>query len=363
MTILPARLLAVAALGLAAACSSAPIDDHFTTDAPDLPKVSVTVHVPPGHQRDVDRYRDGVLTTLTVLGTWLEPFPDATLEVTPEPTPWSTAAASMAPETAAARAVTRRYFQRILDTSALPSDLVAALAEYAARRGVSKIVDRKYLAVYFGRAEGRYFGGFVPRDLRVQLPVMTGADRALLTLGTLERWTGTPVFDAILLEFLSASKGTRPTLDDFTSIASRVSGQDLAWLFDEALRTPGSVDYAIESLDSRPADGEFRTTVTVQRRGDAVIARPIPLVTTFADGESVEEMVDGRKERTTFEYRSQARAESAEVDPGRVLLLDRHRGNNGVTLDPGPARTAANRWSARWMIWLEDALLTYVALT
>ena len=38
-------------------------------------------------------------------------------------------------------------------------------------------------------------------------------------------------------------------------------------------------------------------------------------------------------------------------------------GNNGVTLDTGPARTVATRWTARWMIWLEDALLTYVAFT
>ena len=49
--------------------------------------------------------------------------------------------------------------------------------------------------------------------------------------------------------------------------------------------------------------------------------------------------------------------------PDRVLLLDLNRGNNGVTLDSGPARTAATRWAARWMIWLEDALLTYVAFT
>ena len=54
---------------------------------------------------------------------------------------------------------------------------------------------------------------------------------------------------------------------------------------------------------------------------------------------------------------------SAEVDPARVLLLDVHPGNNGVTLDTGPARTAATRWTARWLIWLEDALLTYVAFT
>src|SRR5436190_10731075 len=244
MTILPPRFLPAGALCvLLAGCSTPPSDDHVTMEAPDLPRVSVTIHVPAGHQRDVERYRDGAITTLTVLDTWLTPFPDAALDIAPEPTRWRTTAASMAPETAAARAVSRAYVLRMIDTSALPSGFVDALVEYGARRGVSKIVDRKYLAAYFGRAEGRYFGGFVPRDLRAQLSAMSGADRALRTLGTLERWTGTPAFDAIILEFLTASKGTRPTLDDFASVASRVSGQKLGWLFDEALKKAGTFDY------------------------------------------------------------------------------------------------------------------------
>src|SRR5205823_5248466 len=137
---------------------------------------------------------------------WLAPFPDAALAVTAENTRWWTAPASMAPEYAAARAVSRAYWARIIDTSALPPALVSGLAEYTARRAVSNIVDRRYFAVYRSRAEGRYFGGFVPRDLRVQLRVEDEGDpigtnppvaRALLTLGTLERVTGRPVFDAI----------------------------------------------------------------------------------------------------------------------------------------------------------------------
>jgi hypothetical protein len=359
-------LLAAGALSvLIGACSSAPAAERVIVNpGSDLPDVDVTMHVPAGHQRDIRRYRDGVRTTLLVLGTWLGPLPALAIDIAPEPTRWWTAEASMAPETAAARAASREYFSHAVDLSALPPAFVRALVECGARRGVSKIVDRKYYAPYFGRGEGRYFGGFVPRDLRVQLSPMSGDDRALLTLGTLERWVGTPAFDAIILEFLSASKGARPTLDDFVAVASRVSGQNLAWLFDEALKKSGTFDYAIDALDSRPeADGRFRTTVTVRRRGDATFAGPLPVVTMFADGESVRETMSGRQESATFQYRSEARATGAEVDPDRILLLDRNRGNNGISLDRTVARTAANRWSARWMLWLEDALLTYVAFT
>src|SRR3954467_9891371 len=102
MTILPARSWTAGALCvLLAGCSASPSVDHMTFSAPDLPKVSVTIHVPAGHQRDVERYRDGAVTTLTVLGAWLTPFPDATLDIAPEPTRWWTTAASMAPEAAA----------------------------------------------------------------------------------------------------------------------------------------------------------------------------------------------------------------------------------------------------------------------
>jgi hypothetical protein len=344
-----------------------------TFAAEGLPSVDVTIDLEPDHRRDGDRALYAAFTTLRILGTWLAPFPDSTLSLTPDRTPWWTAPPSMAPEYAVARAVSRRYWMRVVDTRALPPWFVDGLAEYAARRAVSKIVDERYLAVYRSRAEGRYFGGFVPQDLRVLLRVEDEGDpmgtdapeaRMLLTLGTLERWTSRPVFDAILLEFVQASDGTQPGVDDFVRVASRVSGQDLSWLFDEALKKSGTFDYAIQNFESHAdADGRFRTTVVVRRAGDGVFRRALQVQTTFAGGDSVRDFWDGGSQTQTFEYRSPTRAVTAEVDPDRVLLLDRNRRNNGVTLESAPARTAASRWSARWMIWLEDALLTYVALT
>ena len=366
MTILPARFaIALALAAGVSACTSAPYDATGTLFSPSREvRYDVTIRVPAGHRGDLRRYENGVITTLEVLGAWLTPFPDRTIAVAPETTPWWTSAASMAPETVASRATSRRYLERLMDTSKLPPDFADALVEYLSRRAVSKIVDREYLAVYRGRAEGRYFGGFVPRDLRVQLPVESGGDRALQTLDTLDRWVSRPVFDAVMAEFVTAWRGRRPALDDFASVASRVSGQNVAWLFDEVLRQGRVFDYAVDALDSRPeGDGRFHTTVTVRRHGDGIVPGPVPVVTTFAGGESVRETMSGRLESVTFEYRSAARAESAEVDPDRLLLVDRSRSNNGIASDRTAARIAANRWSARWMIWLEDALLTYVALT
>ena len=358
----------------AGACSTAPVDVTGTFQADGLPRVDVTVVIQPEHAADADRYRYAAFTTLQILGNWLTPYPDATLSVTAGRTPWWTAAASMAPEFAVARAVSRRYWERVVDTRALPPWFVSGLAEYSARRAVSRIVDQRYLAIYRSRAEARYFGGLVPRDLRVPLrvedqgdPIGTASTReakALLMFGTLERWTGTPVFDAILTEFISASRGIQPSLQAFEQIADRVSGQQLSsWFFVSVFKENSVFDYALDALRSEPdADGWYRTTVVVRRRGDA-FGKSITAETRFADGETIRDVWNGRGSTATFKYRSRARAVSAEVDPDRIVLLDLNHSNNGMTLDAAPARTAARRWSARWMLWLEDALLTYVALT
>jgi hypothetical protein len=357
-------------------------------------RVDIAITVPPGQENERDRYMYAALTTLKILGAWLPPFADSTLAVSAERTRWWTADAAMAPEYAVARAVSRRYWERAIDTRALPAWFLDGLVEYCARRVVSKIVDERYLAVYRSRAEARYFGGFVSRDLRIPLRVEDQGEpidayrsrprgrqrdaleaKSLLALGTLERWIGRPVFDEIIAAF--AREGGQPSLDSFARLAGRISGQDLTWFFDQTLESSGAIDYGISTLssDAQP-DGWYKTTVAVQRLGDGVFSgangggddpfehgRGVVVATTFADGETVRDAWDGRSRERIFEYRSRSRAVSAEVDPDRVLLLDLNRANNGVTLDSGPASTAATRWAARWMIWLEDALLTYVAFT
>ena len=46
---------------------------------------------------------------------------------------------------------------------------------------------------------------------------------------------------------------------------------------------------------------------------------------------------------------------------GGMLLLDINQTNNSFTLAPnGPA--AATKWSMRWIVWLQDALLSWIAL-
>jgi hypothetical protein len=280
---------------------------------------------------------------------------------------------------------------------------VDGLAEYVARRVVTPIFAVDNLSPGYAFLEERYFHGFVPRFVRIRLtsetdgsPVsayrahphvgaesepasVAGAQRlagkVVLALGTLDRRLGQPVFDAVVAEFVAVSRGTQPALEDFERTASRVSGQDLSWFFDATFRSSDVYDYGIERLTSQQnPGGGFDTTVVARRYGEAKFTgssappsgtfesgRGVTVRVSFADGQRRTDYWDGRSLEKLFQYRSAERAVSAVVDPDRMLLLDLHQTNNSKTLTPR-AGTAGTRWAARYLVWLENVLLSYASL-
>jgi hypothetical protein len=121
----------------------------------------------------------------------------------------------------------------------------------------------------------------------------------------------------------------------------------------------------------REGSAGYRTTVVIRRNGDGVFAgssrppvngyqsgRAVETVIAFADGTVRQEFWDGRADSTTFVYESAAPARSVTVDPNRVLRLDaRYTNNTWTRVSRAPA--AATLWSANWVTWLENVLLTY----
>ena len=59
-----------------------------------------------------------------------------------------------------------------------------------------------------------------------------------------------------------------------------------------------------------------------------------------------------------FTYDRPVRATRAHVDPGRVLLLDVNYTNNSKTSAPKTAE-ATTKWMLKWVVWLQDFMLTY----
>lgn len=424
MDILPVgRLSAVCALPVLFLAASgcvrgggvAPVEFGDRFEAADVPPVEVRAIVQAEHRRDAPRYLRAAIRSLALLTPWLGPYPRASLTMvdppwhsatTAEPstvvlarTPWWSSPTAMAPELAAARGIARRYWSEAVNTGALPLWFVDGLVEYTARRVVIPLFQGDNLEPGYAMLEQRYFGGLVPRFVRVRLlPEADGeplpayranrraevagpsspaearrlAAKTVLTLNTLERWVGQPVFDGVLAEFARSFRAGRPTVDDFARVASAATGQDLSWLFAQTFGGSAVFDYAVTELTSVPdLAGGFTTSVVAARLGDGLFTgssaprvgpfesgRGLTILVSFEDGARAVEHWDGRDTRKTFAYRGPSRAVSATIDPDRALLLDVNQTNNSRTLAP-PTATAATRWAARWMTWLEHALLNY----
>ena len=161
----------------------------------------------------------------------------------------------MTPELAVARAVSRRAWADAMPEVDLPPWFVGGLVELSARRAVVPLFQPENLSPGYAFFEERYFGGFLPRFVRIRLlPETDGAPlsayraaptanptlpprsatesrsleaKTVLALETLERWVGPPVFDQLMVEFVRESRSRRATLADFARVATDISGQDL----------------------------------------------------------------------------------------------------------------------------------------
>jgi aminopeptidase N len=257
--------------------------------------------------------------------------------------------------------------------------------------GINTYATARAMAEDFPRAfhEERYFGGFIPwvfTDLPLRretfwnrlagyrrdassdpastpsyrfYPPTGGSityNKTALWLNTMERWLGWPTLQRTLSTFFSRFQFQHPAPSDFFRTADEVSGQDLSPFFDQVYRSSNVFDYGVDRLLSVPSGNQFLTTVVVRRYGEALF--PIDVRVSFEGGEEVTEHWDGNDRWHQYTYVRASRAVSAEVDPGRTLLLDIDETNNSKAIDPATDR-AATKWSVKWMVWLEDALLSW----
>jgi aminopeptidase N len=185
-------------------------------------------------------------------------------------------------------------------------------------------------------------------------------NKTALWLHTLERHLGWPMMQKILSTYFERWKFKHPQPADFFQVVNEVSGQDLTWFFDEVYRSSNTFDYGVQDLVSeRREDGSYRTTVVARRYGEAVF--PVEVLTTFADGHQITERWKGADRRAIYVYERAARVVSTHIDPRRVLLLDTVYTNNSRTLEPRSSEASLG-WAARWMVWLQDLMVTYAFL-
>jgi hypothetical protein len=108
-----------------------------------------------------------------------------------------------------------------------------------------------------------------------------------------------------------------------------------------------------------PADkddktGPWESEVILRRVGE--VRMPVELLVEFTDGRAVRETWDGRYRWTRFRYSGAAKVARAIVDPERKIALDVNPANNAWLDEEGVSRRAATKWTARFLLWLQNLM-------
>ncbi len=369
-----------------------------------LPPVTMRLLLQPEHVAQADRHFDATRTTLKYYGEWYGAYPYGHITIVDPAfqsgaggmeyptlftagTRWLAPRLVTRPEGVAVHEAGHQFWYGIVGNNEFEDAwLDEGFNQFSTARALAAASTPDFY-------EQRYFGGYVPYVFR-DMPLSREVDenglssyrasarrdaqstpsfryypssaggitysKTALWLNTMERWLGWTTLRRILSTHFDTWKFRHPKPQDFFDTVNATTGRDEGWFFDQVYRGSNVFDYGVQDIRSGPADAELsQTTVVVRRFGEAVF--PVDVVTTFANGERAVERWDGRDRWKAFTYLRGARAVSAEVDPNRVLLLDVNWTNNSKSTQPQGPR-AATKWSLKWMVWLQDCLLSWAAL-
>jgi hypothetical protein len=207
--------------------------------------------------------------------------------------------------------------------------------------------------------------------------------KTALWLGTLEGHLGWPELQRILATFYDRWSFGHPGAKDFLDIVGEISGAETQRLVQGFLGS-FDYDYGVESIDSFPvamhgwreesgtmlyrdpespgeSDGPadlFRSEVVFRRYGSGTF--PVRVRLQFEDGSELLKSWNGRSRWLKVVETRAARVAAAQVDPDGVLLLDLHPSDNELLAEPRSLFPSL-KWTARWLVWLQDRLLSMSA--
>ena len=385
---------------------------------PGLPPVDIRLLMQPEHAGQEDRHFAATVAALRYYGEWYGPYPYGYITVIDPAyqsgaggmeyptlftagTRWLAPRQTNSPESVTVHEAGHQFWYAMVGNNEFEHAWMdEGLNTFSEERVQSLAFQPNY------RVE-RFFGGFIPWQFRdIALNRATDGNglngyrlaaesdipakptfrywpgthaqitysKTALWLHTLERMLGWETLQRIMSTFFDRWKFRHPRPEDFFAIANEVSGRDLTWFFDQVYRSSNVFDYGVERFEStrlvvqglddlpkptyvnRQADTTYRTTVVVRRYGEATF--PVKIVTSFADGQQVTETWDGLDRWQAYTYDRPSRATHVVVDPERTLLLDVNYTNNSAAI-VSQAERAASKWSLKWMVWLQDLMLTW----
>jgi hypothetical protein len=370
-------------------------------EQPGLPSVDMRLMLQPEHAAQAERHFEGTRTTLRYYGEWFGAYPYGHITIIDPAwqsetdgmeyptlftvgTRWLNPRPNLYLEDTAVHEAGHQWWYGIVASNEFEDAWMdEGINLYANARADAE-------ALGYGRQVKWFFGGFVPwvmRDVRWDRVIDGDAlvdyrnqlttdiqstpsykwwprsasplayAKPALWLHTLERALGWATMQRMLQTFFEKWQFKHPRPGDFFQVANEVSGRDLGPFFDQVYRGSAVFDYGVENVTSvSKGANAFVSDVVVRRYGDGIF--PVDVLITFADGSSRRESWDGGGRWTRFTLEHRSRAVSAQVDPDQILLLDPNITNNSFTTEPRRSQ-AASKWASKWMVWLQDQLLTW----
>lgn len=181
-------------------------------------------------------------------------------------------------------------------------------------------------------------------------------DKPAVWLNTLERWLGWPSVQKALSTSFGEGAFHHPDPSVVLTNLQNSTDRDLSRFLDQTYRQSAVFDYSVAGLAASPRSGQQESRVLVRRLGDGVF--PVDVKVTFENGDELIEHWNGEARWREYTYLRPTAVRSAVVDPDRVLLLDTNFTNNSRTREPR-TEPAARKWTLKWMVWLQDAILTW----
>jgi hypothetical protein len=371
-------------------------------DNPGLPPVDMRLMLQPEHARQAERYFSAARAALRYYGEWFGPYPYGHLTII-DPA-WQSRAGGMeyptlftggtfwlspatdfdSRDTVVHETGHQWWYGMVGSNEFEDAWLDEGINTYANARADAEAGFSSYSLVRY------YFGGFVPwvfKDVHwdrvtsgdyvsgyrgsptVDIPSTPSYEywpanptpitysKTALWLHTLERALGWPTMQQVLSAYFEKWEFRHPKPADFFAVANERSGRDLTPFFDQVYRGSSTFDYGVQSVQSTPAGKDaFHNEVVVRRYGDGIF--PVTVLITFSDGAQTRVAWDGGARWKLISADHATKAVSAQVDPDQILVLDTNFTNNSYTTEPQGPR-AATKWAAKWMVWLEDQLLTW----
>jgi hypothetical protein len=347
----------------------------LTTDSIQLStgNVAIRLLMQPGHESSTARYMHALKNTMQKFDQWYGPYPYPQITVVDPPhgggaaggmeypmfitgdTAWWFPKSLLEPEIVVEHEYGHQYWYGMVATNEFED---AWLDE-----GINSYAEVKVMDALYGRNTGvvnsRLFSigeaglqqiqyGFLPDfdpSTRNAWEYVSGGSYGGVTYGktatvllTLESIVGEAKLRDAVHTYFMRYRFKHPHEQDFMNTVNEVTGQNLDWYWNQAVKGTQLLDYRIyrsksdrdDWYEKNPAksdkDAPYTTLVTVHRKGDFVM--PVDVLVRFDDGSQARERWDGQDRWKRFEYHKRARMLTAELYPGQDVLLDLHQFNN-----------------------------------